>query len=83
MWRAEAAVRLAASAYEVLRERSFADLTEEERARVSHLIRQLAVRVPSAEQTVPAGASRPRFDVKTHAPALAPHAGRALPPSVG
>ena len=60
-----AAVRLAASAYEVLRERSFADLTEEERARVSHLIRQLAVRVPVRRsrryRQAPAG---PRFDVK-------------------
>ncbi len=42
----ETAVRIVASAAEVLREKSFADLTEEERARVSRLIRQLAVRAP-------------------------------------
>ena len=42
----EAALRLAASAVEVLRSKSFADLTPEERARVSRLIRDLTVRVP-------------------------------------
>ena len=43
----EAAVRIVASAYEVLREKSFSDLTEEERARVSRLIRGIAVSVPA------------------------------------
>ncbi|HLB62205.1 MAG TPA: VWA domain-containing protein [Actinomycetota bacterium] len=42
----EAAVRLIASGVEVLRKKSFADLSDEERARVSRLIRQLAVAVP-------------------------------------
>jgi len=61
----EAAIRIVASAYEVLREKSFADLTEEERARVSHLIRQLAVRAPlrSTRRYRPAS-SGARFDVK-------------------
>jgi uncharacterized protein with von Willebrand factor type A (vWA) domain len=43
----EAAVRIVASAYEVLREKSFSDLTDEERARVSRLIRRIAVSVPA------------------------------------
>ena len=42
----EAAIRIVASAVEVLREKSFAELSEEERARVAHLIRRLAVSVP-------------------------------------
>ncbi len=42
----EAAIRAVASAAEVLRTKSFAELTEEERERVSRLIRQLAVQVP-------------------------------------
>ncbi len=42
----EAAIRIVASAYEVLREKSFADLTEEERRRTAQLIRRLAVSVP-------------------------------------
>lgn len=40
------ALRLVASAVEVLRAKSFADLTEEERRRVARLIRDLSVRVP-------------------------------------
>jgi uncharacterized protein with von Willebrand factor type A (vWA) domain len=43
---AEASNRIAASAAELLREKSFADLTADERARVSRLIRSLAVDVP-------------------------------------
>jgi uncharacterized protein with von Willebrand factor type A (vWA) domain len=43
----EAAIRIVASAVEVLREKSFAELSEEERVRVAHLIRRLAVRVPT------------------------------------
>jgi uncharacterized protein len=39
-------IRIVASAAEVLREKSFADLTAEERARVAALIRRLAVSVP-------------------------------------
>jgi uncharacterized protein with von Willebrand factor type A (vWA) domain len=61
----EAAIRIVASAIEVLREKSFAELTEEERWRVALLIRRLAVRVPRRRtrrfRPAPAG---PRFDVK-------------------
>ena len=42
----EAAIRIVASAMEVLREKSFADLSEEERRRVALLIRRLAVTMP-------------------------------------
>lgn len=61
----EAAIRIVASAVEVLREKSFADLSDEERARVARVIRRLAVRVPARRtrrlRPAPAG---PRFDVK-------------------
>jgi uncharacterized protein with von Willebrand factor type A (vWA) domain len=61
----EAAIRIVASAVEVLREKSFADLSEEERQRVALLIRRLAVRVPRRRtrrfRPAPAGS---RFDVK-------------------
>lgn len=61
----EAAIRIVASASEILRSKSFADLTEEERERVARLIRRLAVQVP----TRPTRRLRPsstgtRFDVK-------------------
>jgi uncharacterized protein with von Willebrand factor type A (vWA) domain len=61
----EAAVRLVASAVEVLREKSFAELTDEERARVATMIRRLAVRVPTrrTRRFRPAAAG-PRFDVR-------------------
>lgn len=42
----EASLRLVASAVEVLREKSFADLTEDERHRVSAMIRELTLSVP-------------------------------------
>ena len=42
----ETALRIVASAAEVLRKKSFADLSEEERRRVAHLIRRLAVSAP-------------------------------------
>ena len=42
----EASIRIVASGAEVLREKSFADLSEEEHDRVAALIRRLAVRVP-------------------------------------
>lgn len=42
----EAALRLVASGVEVLRAKSFADLNQDERARVNRLIRELAIRVP-------------------------------------
>jgi uncharacterized protein with von Willebrand factor type A (vWA) domain len=61
----EAAVRLVASAVEVLREKSFADLSEEERQRVGLLIRRLAVRAPTRRtrryRPAPSG---PRFDLR-------------------
>jgi uncharacterized protein with von Willebrand factor type A (vWA) domain len=61
----EAAIRIVASAVEVLREKSFADLTEEERRRVAGVIRRLAVRVPKRRtrryRPAPGGT---RFDVR-------------------
>ena len=61
----EASIRIVASAAEMLREKSFGDLTEEERLRVSHLIQ---ARAPAADATharryraAPSGA---RFDVR-------------------
>jgi uncharacterized protein with von Willebrand factor type A (vWA) domain len=42
----EASIRIVASGAEVLREKSFADLSEEERARVAALIRRISVAVP-------------------------------------
>ena len=42
----ETAIRILASGVEVLREKSFPDLTDEERARVAAMIRRLAVTVP-------------------------------------
>ncbi len=61
----EASLRIVASAAEVLREKSFADLTEEERQRVARMIRDLIVRIP-VERTrrthpAPKGA---RFDLR-------------------
>ena len=61
----EAAIRIVASAYEVLREKSFADLSEDERARVARLIRRLAVQVPTRRtRRLRPSASGTRFDVK-------------------
>src|ERR671918_1513233 len=61
----EAAIRIVASAVELLREKSFADLTEEERLRVARVIRRLAVAVPRRRtrrfRPAPGGA---RFDVR-------------------
>jgi uncharacterized protein with von Willebrand factor type A (vWA) domain len=61
----EASVRLVASAVEVLREKSFSDLTDEERARVSRMIRRLQVEIStrSTRRYRPAS-SGARFDVK-------------------
>lgn len=42
----ETSIRIVASGVEVLREKSFPDLTDEERARVAAMIRRLAVTVP-------------------------------------
>jgi len=61
----EASIRIVASAMEVLREKSFADLTEEERRRVARLIRRLAVQVPMRKtRRYRPAASGARFDVK-------------------
>jgi uncharacterized protein len=61
----EASIRIVASAMEVLREKSFADLTEDERRRVAHLIRRLAVQVPTRKtRRYRPAAAGPRFDVK-------------------
>jgi uncharacterized protein with von Willebrand factor type A (vWA) domain len=61
----EAAIRIVASAVEVLREKAFSDLTDEERQRVALLIRRLAVRAPTRRtrryRPAPGGT---RFDVK-------------------
>jgi len=61
----EAAIRIVASAVELLREKSFADLSEEERRRVARVIRRLAVAVPRRRtrrfRPAPGGA---RFDVR-------------------
>jgi uncharacterized protein with von Willebrand factor type A (vWA) domain len=60
-----AVARVVASAIEVLRERSFADLTDEERARVDRLIRRLRVRVPleRSRRTRPS-ARGPKWDLR-------------------
>jgi uncharacterized protein len=60
-----AAIRIVASAAEVLRSKSFADLTEEEREEVGRLIRALAVALPEERmrRTRPA-AKGARFDVR-------------------
>src|SRR5207244_4380060 len=42
----ETSIRIVASAVEVLREKSFPDLTDDERARVAAMIRRLVVSVP-------------------------------------
>ncbi|MFB3739208.1 MAG: VWA domain-containing protein [Candidatus Velamenicoccus archaeovorus] len=61
----EAAVRLVASAVEILREKSFAELTDEERERVATMIRRIAVAVPVRRtrrlRAAPSGRS---FDLK-------------------
>jgi uncharacterized protein with von Willebrand factor type A (vWA) domain len=61
----EAAVRLVASAVELLREKSFADLTDEERERVARLIRRIAVTVPVRRtRRLRAAATGRSFDLK-------------------
>ncbi len=61
----EAAIRIVASAIEVLRSKSFADLSEEEREEVGRLIRALAVALPQERmrRTHPS-AKGARFDVR-------------------
>ena len=61
----EASIRIVASGAEVLREKSFAELSEEERARVALLIRRISVAVPveRTRRTRPA-ASGAVFDMR-------------------
>jgi len=61
----ETSIRILASGVEVLREKSFPDLTDEERARVAAMIRRLAVTVPveHTRRTRPA-AKGPTFDIR-------------------
>ncbi len=60
----ETSLRLIASGLEVLRAKSFADLSEDERARAAKLIRELAVAVPLRKtRRMRPAASGPRFDV--------------------
>lgn len=61
----EAAIRIVASAVEVLRSKSFADLSEEEREEVGGLIRSLAVALPEQRmrRTRPSTKGA-RFDVR-------------------
>ena len=61
----EASIRIVASAAEMLREKSFGDLTEEERVRVTRLIRKLALQLPMQHtRRYRASPSGPRFDVR-------------------
>jgi uncharacterized protein len=61
----EAAIRIVASAVEVLRSKSFADLSEDEREEVGMLIRQLAIALPEQRirRTRPSSKGA-RFDVR-------------------
>jgi uncharacterized protein len=61
----EASIRIVASAVEVLRSKSFADLTGEEREAVGRLIRALVVSLPDVRmrRTRPSATGR-RFDVR-------------------
>jgi uncharacterized protein len=61
----DASIRIVASAAEMLREKSFADLTDEERERMTTMIRKLAIRLPTRHtrryRPTPSGS---RFDVR-------------------
>jgi uncharacterized protein len=61
----ETSIRIVASGVEVLREKSFPDLTEEERVRVAAMIRRLAVTVPieRTRRTKPASKGS-TFDIR-------------------
>src|SRR5580765_7119615 len=69
----ESSIRIVASAVEVLRAKSFADLTEEERRRVAAMIDDLTVRAPVAS-----GDEGVRVRHPSNAPPFAPDPGRAL-----
>jgi uncharacterized protein len=61
----EAAIRIVASAVELLRNKSFADLTEQERRRVAGVIRRLGVSVPRRRtRRLRPAAGGARFDVR-------------------
>jgi uncharacterized protein with von Willebrand factor type A (vWA) domain len=61
----EAAIRIVASGVEVLRSKSFADLSEEEREEVGRLIRQLAIALPEQRMRRTRPSSKgARFDVR-------------------
>jgi uncharacterized protein with von Willebrand factor type A (vWA) domain len=61
----EAALRLVASPAEVMRQKSFGELDDEERARVAQLIRRLAVHVPTERtRRTRAAAKGATFDVR-------------------
>ena len=61
----EAAIRIVASAVEVLRSKSFADLSEDEREEVGMLIRQLAIALPEQRiRRTRASRKGARFDVR-------------------
>ena len=61
----ETALRIVASAHEVLRSKSFHDLTDEERERVARLIRRLEVRVPTrTSRRLRPSPTGDRFDVR-------------------
>jgi uncharacterized protein len=61
----EAAIRIVASAVEVLRSKSFADLSEEEREEVGRLIRALAVALPEERmRRMRPSPKGDRFDVR-------------------
>lgn len=61
----ETAIRIVASAVEVLRSKSFADLSEEEREDVGRLIRQLAIALPEQRMRRTRPSSKgARFDVR-------------------
>ena len=72
----EASIRIVASAAEMLREKSFGDLTEEERLRVSHLIRKLALQLPMRHTRRYRAAVRRAVRRAPNAAPLAPHPGR-------
>jgi len=61
----DATIRIVASAVEVLRQKSFQDLTDEELARVDRMIRELTIRVPleRTRRTKPANKGT-RFDLR-------------------
>jgi uncharacterized protein with von Willebrand factor type A (vWA) domain len=61
----EASLRLVASAVEVLRAKSFAELSEDERERVARMIRQLTISVPfERTRRTRAAAKGDRFDMR-------------------